>query len=211
MLLRTILPCCAAVAMSLLVIGLDAADDPPQPVHAKADACPSGIATPEGVAADMVRAFIDRDSKVFNNSRYIRMCEGRDNPAKYYAAFLENASFANGSEVFNIDDLPNPLQRISKVFSARSVAPPDEASKATWQQSLAFMSLEDRMFVDVVAVDSTGTEFVHRTVVEKHVGGAWFAVPPLSTPHWHSETLKAYSPSTDVLWTENKSHEKVAK
>ena len=203
--------CGAVVGLSLLITSFGAAGDPPQAVSDKTDECPSGIATPEGVAADMVRAFIDRDSRLFNNARHKRMCEGRDNPAKYFAAFLENASFAHNSKMFNIDTLPNPLKRISTVYVTRSMAPQDADAEAAWKQSLRFDSKDDRMFVDVVAVDSDGTAFAHRIVVEKHVGGAWFAVPPLSTPHWHSEALKAYSPSSDVFWTESTSTQNVAK
>ncbi len=139
------------------------------------------------------------------------MCEGRDDPARYYAAFLEHASFATGSKALNIYTLPSLLKRISKVFVARSLAPQDAEAKATWDLNLTLAFLEDQKFVDVFAVDSDGTEFLHRTIVLKQRGGAWFAVPPLSDRHWTGENLKAYSPSTEALWIENASDEQNAK
>ena len=202
--------CCAVVGLSLLVAKFCSADEPPLPVNATIG-FPTGTATPEGVAADLVRAFINRDPRLFNNAREIRLCEGSDDPGRYYAAFLERASFATGSKTFNIHTLPNPLKRISKVFVARSFGPHDKDAKAYSDLNLRLAFLDAQKFVDVVAVDSDGTEFLHRTIVVKQIGGAWFAVPPLSERHWTGENLREYSPSTEASWTEDASDAQNAK
>ena len=66
-------------------------------------------------------------------------------------------------------------------------------------------------------MNADGTEFLRRTVVEKHIGGVWFAVPQLSDSYYTSDyyaandNLKSYAPSTNVLWIESASEIQIAK
>jgi|GEM_PF-1602736 len=165
------------------------------------DGFPTGQATPEGAACDLVRAYIDRNFELFNSARHARVCENRNDPHRYYALFLKHASFSHRSKSFNAETLPNSLVRLSKVYSARSAAPEDAETRRHWKMGLTLNFIEDEVFVDVVAVDSEGRDYLHRTIVHKHKykNGNWLARPQLWAENHRIVRLKARAPSTVEL------------
>lgn len=201
---------CAITAI-LVCTNLATAGDNISRVETPQDEFPTGNMTPEGAATDLVRACIQRDESLFNKARHVRICEGKNDPAYYFKLFLKNASFTHGSRTFNPETLPHPLTGISKVYVSRSLAPKEDDEQAKWKLGLSLNFLEDRVFVDVVAVDSEGTDYIHRSIVEKHQGGNWHAVPPLSERHRMDEVLKTYPASTVEISKAVKRDEQAAK
>jgi len=162
---------------------------------------PAGSATPEGAAMNLIRAYIRRDYRLFNQTRDVPMCEGYNDPANRYVEFLRFTSFSSGSKAYNLETMPCELTEISKVYAARSFAPVNEEEKSTWAITLQLHLLTDQRFVDVIATGSDGREYLHRTVVEQHNGGYWTAQLPIHPDDEDSvrkrdEMLKSHTPST---------------
>jgi len=191
MLYRRLIVWCAAVGISLVLSSSASADDPTPLAKKHKDGFPTGNATSEGAATDLVRAYIGRDFLLFNKVRYVRMCETPNDHANKYVRFLRYTAFSNNSKTYKLDSLPSELTRISKVFTARSLAPQNEEEKAEWELRLLLHHLQDQMFVDVIAEGSDGREYLQRAVVDQHIGGGWTAQLPIhhAYPHPHTHIL----------------------
>ncbi len=152
---------------------------------------PSGQNSPEGVACDMARAFINADKALWlriNNQALMNNSEARD--------FVENIS-KQMEEMAKIDikDRPGPKE-ILRVYKARHLSMNGPAS-----YGYAVYNFEDVMFVDVVALHSDGAEFLNRTLVVKDKS-KWYVAPRPDLFELLSVGLNSESKSIDLF--ENK-------
>ncbi len=136
-----------------------------------ADGFPQGQTTPEGVACDMARAFINRDAALWRQTCYPASANNGE-----YAAFLNEIA----GQMEKLSALPpeqaqeagGPKQ-IGTVYAARNLSRNGPAS-----YGYAVMQLTGVKFVDVVAPTWEGTDFLARTlVVQRERDGKWYAIP----------------------------------
>lgn len=153
---------------------------------------PSGQDSPEGVACDMAQAFINADKILWlkiNNPTLTR-------PNTKANDFVENIS-KQMEEMAQIDikDRPGPKE-ILRVYKARHLSMNGPAS-----YGYAVFNFEDVMFVDVVALNSDGTEFLNRTLVVKDKS-KWYVVPRPDLVSLLSWGLNSESESIDLFENE---------
>lgn len=91
-----------------------------------ADGFPSGHATPEGAASDVVRALINRDEKLFSTT-CIRLYAGGNGPAAY-AQFLRETVQNIQQEAAKKVPSPGGPKSIGKLFAARRLSKSGPAS-----------------------------------------------------------------------------------
>jgi hypothetical protein len=135
-----------------------------------ADGFPSGHDTPEGVAADLARAFMRRDVALFS-STCIRLYAGGDGPAQY-AEFLRTTSESIRLEAAKKEPSPNGPKAIGKVYAARHFSKDGPAS-----YGYATFHFQDVMFVDVGVYLQNGARALNRTMVIKDKDGKWYVHP----------------------------------
>lgn len=150
---------------------------------------PSGQNSPEGVACDMARAFINADKTLWlriNNPTLTR-------PNTEANDFVENIS-KQMEEMATIDtkDRPGP-KGILRVYKARHLSMNGPAS-----YGYAVLNFEDVMFVDVVVLNSHGTEYLNRTLVVKD-NSKWYVVPRPDLVSLLSAGLNSESKSIDLF------------
>jgi hypothetical protein len=151
------------------------------------DGFPIGFSTPEGAACEFARAFINRDSKLFDEA--VLMPFGRGESRANYEAFLA------GTRASIVEEARRPADRgpeaIAKVYAARSLSRSGPASYA-----YATFNFADLKFVDVVVTLHGGGVTTNRTLVVKDSVGLWHVHP---APHIHtmlSTGLNDEPPST---------------
>jgi len=142
-----------------------AADDKTK-IKVAADGFPSGHDTPEGIACDLARAFIKRDTTLFTNT-----CVRLYGPADY-AEFLANTVAGMKAEAAKKEPSPRGPKSIGKVFRARYLSKNGPAS-----YGYATFSFEDVMFVDVGVFLHNGERSLNRTLVIKDRDRKWYAHP----------------------------------
>jgi hypothetical protein len=151
------------------------------------DQFPSGAASPEGAACDLVRAFIRSDVDLLKAT-----CIKRYPPAQEkFDQFL--AMIIRGTEEDKQRGVPhskNPA-KIVKVFAARHLTKNGPAS-----YGYAVLNLQDVMFVDVLARLHDGSSFVNRTMVVKTQKGLWRVHPCPTVDSLLSAGLNQESDST---------------
>ncbi len=162
------------------------------------DPRPTSHESPEGVAADLVQAFISRDFDVFNEARAKDFCEGKTDPVNYYVDFRNSTTlFLNGAPLHE-PGFPSRLMRISRVYAARPLVTKEQLSIAR-----AFVGngwLEPTL-VDVVVEDRLGNELLHRTLVVKgRKAGLWYGKPKLFAHDYLVELLQKLPESESVYW-----------
>ena len=160
-----------------------------QPVSAASalDRFPSGAATPEGAACDLVRAFIQSDVELLKAT-----CIKRYPPAQEkFDRFL--TMIVRGTEEDKQRGVPHPKNpaKIVKVFAARHLSKSGPAS-----YGYAVLNLQDVMFVDVLARLHDGSSFVNRTMVVKTQKGLWRVHPCPTVDSLLSAGLNEESDST---------------
>ena len=153
---------------------------------------PSGQTSPEGVACDMARAFVNADKELWlriNNPTLTR-------PNTEANDFVENIS-KQMEEMATIDtkDRLGP-KGILRVYKARHLSMNGPAS-----YGYAVYNFEDVMFVDVVALNFDGSEFLNRTLVVKDKS-KWYVAPRPDLFDLLSVGLNSESKSIDLF--ENK-------
>lgn len=153
---------------------------------------PSGQDSPEGVACDMARAFVNADKELWlriNNPTLTR-------PNTEANDFVENIS-KQMEEMATIDikDRPGPKE-ILRVYKARHLSMNGPAS-----YGYAFFNFEDVMFVDVVVLNDDGTEYLNRTLVVKDES-KWYVVPRPDLVSLLSWGLNSESESIDLFENE---------
>ena len=153
---------------------------------------PSGQDSPEGVACDMARAFINADKNLWMKINHPTLTNNYPQAKE----FVEDMA-AQMDEMAKIDpeDRLGPIE-ILRVYKARHLSMNGPAS-----YGYAMFNFEDVMFVDVVALDSDGLEYPNRTLVIKDKS-KWYAIPRPDLYELLSAGLNSESISTELI--ENK-------
>ncbi len=156
--------------LSVLVAtsGVTRAADKPK-ITLASDGFPTGQATPEGVACDLARAFINRDVALFAEICLPPMGDAKS--AEDYRAFLDQTAQSIRQAALAKVQGDDPKE-IGKVFAARALSRSGPASYA-----YAVFGFQDVKFVDVGAFLVNGKRYLNRTLVIQKVGGTWYAMP----------------------------------
>lgn len=160
-----------------------------QKLTVAADGFPSGHGSPEGVACDLARAFINRDATLFMST-----CIALDGDGKGpedYAAFLKNTAESMKQESLKKEPSPGGPKAIGKVFAARHLSKNGPAS-----YGYAAFSFQDIMFVDVGCFLHNGEHVLNRTMVIKDKDGKWYVDPMPAVSPLLSDGLNDESAST---------------
>lgn len=152
------------------------------------DAFPRGHDSPEGAAADLARAFIARDARLFREV-CIAPFGGGESRAQY-EAFLERTAQGIAAEAAKDEPSPGGPSAIARVFAARHLTADGPAS-----YGYAMFGFQDVMFVDVAALLQDGSEYINRTFVIKDEAGKWYVHPAPSLHPLLSAGLNEESPS----------------
>lgn len=160
---------------------------------------PTSHNSPEGVAVDLVQAFITRDFHAFNEARAKSICEGRTDPFNYYVHFCNCTTMFKDGQSFSGVEFSYSLKRVSRVFSAQ------DSNSLTEKEGRsnvgAFVYGWSTALVDVMVEDRHGNEFLHRTfVVKSEKSGLWYANPKLMKHELLTEMLLQFPKSESVLW-----------
>lgn len=132
------------------------------------DRFPSGSATPEGAACDLMRAFMRSDVDLLKTT-----CIKRYPPAQEkFEQFL--TMIIRGTEEDKLRGTPHPKNpaKIVTLFAARHLSKDGPAS-----YGYAVLDLQDVMFVDVRTRLHDGGTFLNRTLVVKTSKGEWRVHP----------------------------------
>jgi hypothetical protein len=141
-----------------------------------ADGLPSGHDTPEGVACDFARSFINRDEKLFSSTS-IRLY-GAGSARQAYAKFLQDTVQSIKEESGKKEPSPRGPSSVGKVFAARHLSKSGPVS-----YGYAAFGFEDIMFVDIGVYLQSGERTMNRTLVIKDIDGKWYVHPaPLISP-----------------------------
>src|ERR1051325_2000048 len=151
-----------AALLYLLLAGFStvAADAAKPKIKLAADKFPTGHETPESVACDRARAFINHDTQLFTNSCIRVYLSGEG--AKEYRAFLWRQIENMKQEAAKKEPSPHGPSAIGKTFAARHLSKngPPPAGYATF-------NFQDIMFVDVGVFLHNGGQSLVRTLVIK--------------------------------------------
>jgi hypothetical protein len=142
---------------------------PTLPAAIAADGYPTGHNSPEAVACDLARAFINTDSALFRSTCVVPMGQGQ--PAAEYARFLDSTATqmdALKSRDLVATDSPGALRTVYKAQHLSSSAPP---------QAQAQFGFRDAQFVDVECTLFSGARSVARTLVLLDLQGRWWVLP----------------------------------
>jgi hypothetical protein len=134
------------------------------------DGLPAGHETPEGVACDLARAFIKRDSTLFTNTCIKLYASGKG--PEDYAKFLQSTVESMKKEAAKKEPSPGGPKSIGKVFAARHLSKNGPSS-----YGYALFDFQDIMFVDVGVFLHDGNRSLSRTLVIKDRDGKWYAHP----------------------------------
>lgn len=153
---------------------------------------PSGQGSPEGVACDMARAFINTNKNLWMKINHPTLTNNYPQAKEFVEDIAKQMD-----EMATIDskDRLGPKE-ILRVYKARHLSMNGPAS-----YGYALFSFEDVMFVDVVSLDSDGMEYPNRTLVIKDKS-KWYAVPRPDLYELLSAGLNSESMSTELF--ENK-------
>jgi len=160
----------ALCAFAILSCGVAAAQAAKPKLQVAADGFPSGHDTPEGVACDLTRAFINRDGKLFLATS-IRLYAGGNGP-EAYAQFLKQTVQSVKEEAAKQEPSPHGPKSIARVFAARHLSKSGPAS-----YGYAAFDFQDIMFVDVGVYLHSGERALNRTLVIKDRDGKWYVHP----------------------------------
>jgi hypothetical protein len=165
------------------------------------DGLPSGHDTPEGVACDLARSFINRDEKLFSTTS-IRLYAGGSGP-EAYTKFLEETAESIKAGAAKKEPSPQGPKSIGKVFAARHLSKSGPVSYGN-----AAFGFEDIMFVDIGVYLHNGERAMNRTLVIKDRDGKWYVHPAPSVSPLLSEGLNEEKASvldlTDVYQLEDR-------
>ena len=186
---------CKVLALAIAFLGCRLSDT--SFADNSSDSVPTSHESPEGVATDLVQAFISRDFHGFNEARVKTFCEGRTDPFNYYVGFRNFTTlFISGDPIREVS-VPSELLQISCVHSARPLITKEEIEVAS---AFRVPGLEPTL-VDVVIEDRLGNELLHRTIVFKAKdSGLWYAIPQLYTHDYIEKILLKMPKSESVFW-----------
>ena len=159
-----------ALALSILSLSIAAGQTPKPKLRVSNDGFPAGHDTPEGVAADLARAFIHSDVALFWATCVTPFGAGKNRDE--YSKFLQNVANRMKQEArTKVPSLNNP-KNIGKVFAARHLSRNGPAS-----YGYASFGFQDVMFVDVGVFLQDGETALNRTLVVKGKDGKWYVHP----------------------------------
>lgn len=159
------------IAYLLMAAGCGFAADAAKPtIKVADDGFPAGHDTPEGVACDLARAFIKRDTTLLTNT-CIKLYAGGKGPEDY-AKFLQSTVESMKKEAAKKEPSLRGPKSIGKVFAARHLSKNGPAS-----YGYAAFDFQDIMFVDVGVFLYDGRHSLNRTWVIKDRDGKWYAHP----------------------------------
>lgn len=178
-----------------LFFGASARQGTKPKLRVAADGFPSGHDTPEGVACDLARSFINHDPKLFSSTTLRLYADGTGPEA--YKTFLQGVIQSMKEEAARRVPSPQGPKSIGKVFAARHLSMSGPASFG-----YAVFGFEDIMFVDVGVYLQNGERRMNRTLVIQDKDGKWYVHPAPSVSPLLSEGLNQESASvqdfTDV-------------
>lgn len=154
-----------------------------------ADGFPSGQESPEGAAADLGRAFINKDAKAFEEVCIRPYGGGR--ARQEYEQFLKDVASSIRVEKERTTSSPEGPRAIGKVFAARHLSTNGPAS-----YGYAAFGFQDLVFVDVGVHLHNGARAINRTLVIQDRDGKWYAHPAPNVSPLLSQGLNDESPST---------------
>jgi hypothetical protein len=158
------------------------------PITIAVDGFPTGQNTPEGVAADLARAFIEKDPAAFK-----RICirvYNQGQSGKDYESFLQSVTESMAEEKIRSVFFPGAPKAIGKVFAVRRFSLDGPAS-----YGYASFGFQDVAFVDVGVELHNGQHALNRTMVIKDRDGKWYVHPAPQVSPLLSEGLNNESPS----------------
>jgi hypothetical protein len=158
-------------------------------IKVAADGFPAGHDTPEGVACDLARAFIQRDANLFEDTCIKPFSRGESCEA--YTAFLRQTIESMKQEAERTEPSPGGPQAIGKVFAARRLARDGPAS-----YGYAVFDFHGVLFVDVGVMLHSGRRYLNRTLVVMDRTGKWYVHPLPSSLPLLCEGLNEESAST---------------
>ncbi|MCF6312623.1 MAG: tetratricopeptide repeat protein [Verrucomicrobiales bacterium] len=133
------------------------------------DGFPTGKATPEGAACDLVRAFINSDVDLLKKTCLLGYGSGKIGDK--YNAFLNKIVAGTEEEKTRSAPHPKTPKAFGKVFAARFLTRNGPGS-----YGYAVHDFDDVMFVDIGAFLHDESRFLNRTLVVR-IKGDWFVHP----------------------------------
>ena len=125
---------------------------------------PTGEETPEGVACDIVRAYIAKDARLYHDSRCKQSCENAFDAKAAYASLLQSQPISMNTQSQSAVDVPDKL-KITKVSvrlqptKNRAVDRRTKNDVRHFDLFVNFGALETRL-VDVVTQAPGGHEYL---------------------------------------------------
>jgi len=156
------------------------------------DGFPTGQETPEGVAADFARAFIEKDVPLLQKIcvRPYSTGASRDEYLRFTAGMAAALKHEKSS---GLADPKNPV-KILKVFAARHLSKSGPAS-----YGYSSFEFQDLMFVDVEALLPDGSHYMDRELVIKDHDGKWYVHPAPYVSPLLADGLDQESPSKQTF------------
>jgi len=134
------------------------------------DGFPTGRTTPEGVACDFARTFINVDADAL--LALVVPPLGNGESATEYQAFLDDISAQTREQQARNPADRNAPKRITECYAARPLSRSGPASVA-----YAVFDYYDLLFVDVVIEECSGNLFTCRTLALMNKDGVWSVLP----------------------------------
>jgi hypothetical protein len=158
------------LTVAVALYGIAIAKDKKPKLKVAADGFPAGHETPEGVASDLSRAFINHDVALFSDI-CIGLYASHKGPAEY-DKFMRATIASLGQKGASKGQLPSEPKTIAKLFAARHLSRNGPAS-----YGYAAFDFQDLMFVDVDIELINGKHKLNRTLIIKQKDGKWYAHP----------------------------------
>jgi hypothetical protein len=159
----------ASILFALIVLITSSTAGKPK-IRVAADGFPTGQETPEGVATDYARVFMDNDTALLQRIAIPPYGGGavRTQYQNFLAGLTEHLKSVKAS---GKTDPQNP-SKILRVFAARHLT---RNGPASW--GYACCDFQDVMFVDLESVLNDGSKITTRTLVIKDHDGKWYVHP----------------------------------
>jgi hypothetical protein len=140
------------------------------------DGLPSGHGSPEGVACDLARAFIQHNVALFKSTCIKPFGGGKGN--QEYVKFLQQMAQSMVADAKKATPSPSGPKTIGIVFAARHLSKDGPAS-----YGYAVFGFKEVEFVDVGTFLQSGQRSMTRTLVIQTADGNWYVYPlPSASP-----------------------------
>lgn len=180
-----------AIVLSTLLSGAAIASAAPSKpvIVVGTDGFPGGHKTPEGVAADLARAFITNDQKLFRSTCMPPFQGGE--ARKEYTKFINDTAKTIAQQKKAATPSPYGPKAINEVYAARHLSMDGPAS-----YGYSVFGFRDVEFVDVSVTLRNGQTSMNRTFVIEDAKGNWFVDPIATGSPNLSAGLNQETPST---------------